>query len=418
MTRTPAALLAALSFLAFVSLGLPDGVAGVAWPSVRATYGLPVSHLGLLLAAGVTGYFLASFNSGTLVARLGIGGLLFWSSVFVVVGLIGYAVSPGWWVMVAFGLFTGLGSGAIDAGINAYAAHHFSPRSMTWLHACYGLGAMLGPLLMTAVLTTRGSWREGYALLAVLLAGMTAAFFFTRRWWESDGRSASPEAPGAAPEPPAGVGETLARPSVWLAVVFFFVYTGTEVAAGQWSYSLFVESPARRIAPATAGVWVGIYWGGLMAGRVVFGALANHVSPRLIVRVTSASLPVGALLLWLNPTPLVSFLGLALMGFMFAPIFPLMMSLTPARVGPRYATHAVGFQVAAATLGAAALPWAAGALAKRMGLEVIGPYLLVASLALPLLHELLVLATAGPRAAKSGVPGDAVPPAGTASDPI
>lgn len=393
MKHRPAAVLAALAFLAFVSLGLPDGVLGVAWPSVRVTFALPISQLGLLLAVSAVSYFLASFNSGALVARLGVGGLLFWSNVLIVLGLVGYATAPAWGVMVACGVFAGLGAGAIDAGINAYAAHHFSPRRVTWLHACYGLGAMLGPLLMTAVLARGATWRIGYVLLAATLAVMAVAFFLTRAWWEGPPPTAD-AAPSVAAAPVASVRETMARPAVWLGVALFFVYTGLEVAAGQWSYSLFTMS--RGVAPATAGVWVGVYWGSLMAGRVAFGAVAGRFAPRAIVRLALAVIPVGCLLVWLNPLPLASFLGLALVGFFLAPVFPLLMSETPARLGPRYATHAIGFQVAAATLGAAAVPALAGVLARATDLEVIGPYLSVTAVVLAALHEAVLLAARAP----------------------
>lgn len=418
MTKRPSLLLTALAFVGFVSLGLPDGVLGVAWPSVRATFGLAISQLGLLLAVSVAGYFLASFGSGTLVARLGVGGLLFWSSVVIVVGLLGYAAAPSWAVMVACGLFAGLGAGAIDAGLNAYAAHRFSPRLVTWLHACYGVGATLGPLTMTAVLARGASWRSGYVLLAIVLSGMAAGFFLTRRWWESPAgteESARHEHPTAQ----ASLAETLARPAVWLGIALFFVYTGLEVAAGQWSYSLFTTG--RGVAPARAGVWVSAYWGSLTAGRLLFGAAATRVEPRRIVRLATAVIPLGALLVWLNPTPPLGFLGLAAMGFFLAPVFPLLVAQTPARLGPRYATRAIGFQVAAATLGAAAVPGLTGVLARAYGLEIIGPYLLAAAVVLALLHEAILLPdyfrkpaelapSVGPTA-REGTPAEQAPPA-------
>jgi len=42
-------ILIALAYLSFVSLGLPDGLNGVAWPSIRAYFNLPVDALGALL---------------------------------------------------------------------------------------------------------------------------------------------------------------------------------------------------------------------------------------------------------------------------------------------------------------------------------------------------------------------------------
>src|SRR5690348_3596479 len=115
-----------IAFLAFISLGLPDAVNGVAWPSVRATFGLPVGQLALLAAAGTCGYLITSFSSGAVVRRLGVGRLLLVSSLLVAGASLGYALAPAWPVMLALGVCSGLGAGAIDAGINAYAARHFS----------------------------------------------------------------------------------------------------------------------------------------------------------------------------------------------------------------------------------------------------------------------------------------------------
>jgi hypothetical protein len=58
-----------LAYLGFVSLGLPDGLLGVAWPSVRTFYHLPLDDQGDLLVIFTTGDLLSSFSSGWLLAR-------------------------------------------------------------------------------------------------------------------------------------------------------------------------------------------------------------------------------------------------------------------------------------------------------------------------------------------------------------
>jgi hypothetical protein len=55
-----------LSFIAFVSLGLPNGLLGVAWPSMRATFGLPLDAPGSLFISTTLGYISASFASGAI----------------------------------------------------------------------------------------------------------------------------------------------------------------------------------------------------------------------------------------------------------------------------------------------------------------------------------------------------------------
>jgi fucose permease len=400
-----------LSFLAFISLGLPDGLLGVAWPSVRANFALPISQLGGLLLASMGGYLALSFLSGALVARLGVAGLLVLSSVAVVVSLGGYALAPTWPVMVLLGVVSGAGAGAIDAGLNAYAARHFSHRVMNWMHACYGVGAVIGPLVMTAVLQAGASWRLGYGIVAVAMIGMTVSFVATRRLWndgaapgvvtDAPGVAGTAGVAGVAPGPVvdasgadggatptaqrSSLGAALRRPAVWAGIVLFFVYVGIEFTAGQWAYSLMTEG--RGVSPRAAGIWVSLYYAGLTAGRVAFGAIAAHVAASALLRLGLIGAVASAALIWWNPATFVGLAALPLLGFALAPIFPLLMSETPGRVGRRDSDHAVGFQISAASLGGAALPAVAGLLAKARGLEALGPYLLAATVVLLVLHE-------------------------------
>jgi fucose permease len=375
--------LLAIALVAFVSLGLPDGVLGVAWPSIRRSFDLAPAQLGLLLTSAMVGYVASSFSSGAVVARLGIGRLLFWSSALMVANSLAYAAAPTWSVMVAAALLAGLGAGAIDAGINTFAAVHFSPRLVTWLHASYGVGAALGPLLMSAALATRPGWRGGYAVIAAILVAMAIAFHVTRRRWNATGPPAQPTT-GRVASP--GLLDTLRQPRVWLNIAMFFVYTGLEVSAGQWTYSLLTEG--RGIAPGAAGGWIAVYWSGLTAGRLVSGALAGRVAAGAMLRTATLGAVASTLLLWRDPGMGLGLLALAGLGCCLAPIYPLLIAETPRRVGTAHAASAIGFQVAAAYLGTAAIPGVAGLLATARGIGVVAPCLFSAALLLLLLHEL------------------------------
>ena len=429
--RRATLLIGVLAFVAFVSLGLPDGVLGVAWPSVRQTFDLPVSRLGVLLTAAVCGSLVSSFLSGQVVRAIGVGKLLLVSSLLVAGAMAGIAATPIWHGAVVAMFVGGLGAGAIDAGINAFAAERFSPRIVTWLHACYGVGATGGPVLMTACLYTTGGWRLGYGVLAAMLAAMAALFAYTLPMWRTphlggDDRAA----PGPAPSPagalaavdtsppagavdegpgapssarPAGMRETLARPIVWAQVLLFFVYAGIEVTAGQWLFSLLTESRGRTTA--FAGGVVGMYWASLTIGRIVFGQLATRFSANAILRFATLAAPVAALLIARPPALLFDVAGAVLLGFALAPVYPLLISATPARVGGRFAAQSIGFQVSAATVGVAALPGLAGLIARQRGLESVPLFLIATSLILLVLHEASVrLARRTPSTETRGTP--------------
>jgi fucose permease len=234
---------------------------------------------------------------------------------------------------------------------------------------------------MTTVLAAHLSWRWGYAAIGTVLAAMTVLFLVTLGQWDSASRLGS----GGEQIKSAGILETLRRPRVWVSIAIFCLYTGIEVTAGTWAYSLFTEG--RNVSKPAAGVAVSAYWASLTAGRVFFGAASGRLSRTAILRFGTCLAPAAAALVWLDVVPVVSFAGLALLGFALAPIFPMLISATSDRVGPAYAQQAVGFQVSAANLGAAAVPGLAGVLARVKGLEVIGPYLLATTLLLLVLHE-------------------------------
>ena len=65
-----------LSLGSFVVLGLPDGMLGTAWPSMRATFGAPVGGLGLILLVATAGSVLVTAFVGPLIRRLGVPALL------------------------------------------------------------------------------------------------------------------------------------------------------------------------------------------------------------------------------------------------------------------------------------------------------------------------------------------------------
>ncbi|WP_244239275.1 MFS transporter [Corallococcus carmarthensis] len=379
----PRPALLTLAYLAFISLGLPDAVLGVAWPSLRDTFGLSQVAMGAILGTAAAAYFISGLFAGRLMRAMSLGLLLALSTASVALGLTGYATVPLFALFLAAACFIGFGSGAIDSALNNFAAKNFGPKHMAWLHAAYSVGAALGPVLMTALLARGAGWRTGYAVLAVVLGTLALTFLVMRRKWDAPVGSPGEEAQEEVPS--ASALEAVRRPRVWLQILTFFFYTGVEVTAGQWSFTVLTEG--RGLHTAAAGTCVSLYWGSLLVGRVLSGFVVEHLGPVRMLRGSTVLGVVGALLFAIPAVP--PALGLALLGFALAPIFPALMSETPRRVGLDVSHHAVGFQVSAATAGVAALPSLAGVIAERWGLQFIAPYMLGVAVMLMVLHGVL-----------------------------
>ncbi|WP_200209927.1 MFS transporter [Micromonospora coerulea] len=402
-TTTPRASLLLLAYLAFVSLGLPDGLIGVGWPSIRADLGVPTEAVGVVLTAGMVGYLTSSVLAGFTLARLGVGWLLAGSTLLASLALTGYALTPTLALMAGCALVLGLGSGAIDAGLNAYAAGAFGPRHMNWMHAFFGLGVAIGPLIMTGALSAGLAWRWGYGTVATAQLLLAAAFALTVRAWRERTPGAAdalvppdPVAPAMVPGPDAVAGagpvearpvrvvETLRLPAVWLGGAAFAVYVALEVATGLWAFLLLTEG--RGLAAAVAGLCVSGYWGSLFVGRVVQGVVAERLGSARVLRGSLLGLAAGAALIALPAPAWLAVAGLLVVGFAAAPVFPLLTLSTAERVGGAHADRAIGLQIGAAGLGAALVPAAIGVLLGRTSVQALGPALLVLAVALIALH--------------------------------
>jgi len=66
-------ILLAIIYLAFISLGLPDSVLGVAWPAMRVDLAKPLEAAGIIAITLTSCSAAASFLSGPIVKKWGAG---------------------------------------------------------------------------------------------------------------------------------------------------------------------------------------------------------------------------------------------------------------------------------------------------------------------------------------------------------
>jgi fucose permease len=401
--RYPRLGLILLAFIAFVGLGMPDGLLGVGWPSIRTGFSIPLDAIGMLLAASVAGYMTSSFLSGYLLWRVGVGRLLAASCFLTGVALIGYTLVPQWWMMVFLGVVAGLGAGAIDAGLNTYVAAHFGEGLMQWLHASWGVGITTGPIIMTLGLAAFNTWRFGYQVVGGFQLALAAGFVLTLAMWSQKDPPSVRESAKRLTDYKTPLGETLRQPLVWLSVVLFFLYVGAESSLGIWTYTLLTES--RGVDITLAGFFAGSYWFTFTIGRVAAGLVARRVGVNKLVLGGLVGALLGAGLLIWNPSEFANVVAVAVIGLSIAPIFPAMMSGTRKRVGDHFAANTIGMQMAATGFGTAVIPSLMGVLARQISLEVI-PVCLLAVYAGLLGFYLLAVKPRKMQTAKVAAPTD------------
>jgi fucose permease len=382
-----APLLVVISYLVFLAIGLYAGLMGVVWPTMRDGFGIDDDAYGVLALATTVGSLLVIANVGRLIEIVGTGRLLAIGCALGGLGYLGAALAPSWPVLIGLALLASLGTATVIPNLNTYFALHQSAGRTTWLNACFGLGATISPALLSALLGAGGSWRWGYGAIAGVYLALGVVFGITARRWPQpvfadDGGAASSTVRR----------RTLAVPAVWLSVLLFCTFTGFETSAGQWSYTLFTEG--RGIAPETAGQWASAFWASMTVGRIVLGLVVDRLPVGPLVRGCMLGALLGAAVFWWAPLPWVGLVGLIAIGLCLSPLFPVLTSATPQRLGTAHATNALGYQMTAVRLGLAAFPALGGVLIARLGVSSVGPYLLISAIAVVVLNELTVWSVA------------------------
>ncbi|MDL2294415.1 MFS transporter [Ruminococcaceae bacterium OttesenSCG-928-D13] len=365
-----------LIYLTFVSLGLPDSLLGSAWPVMRIDLGAGLDQAGLISVLVTIGTVLSSLMCEKVVKRFGTGKVTTVSVLATAAALLfaSFGSSLPWLMVAAVPL--GLGGGAVDAALNNYVALHYKSRHMNWLHCFWGVGAFIGPLVMSAFLSQGGNWRGGYRSIGFVQLGISALLILSLPLWKTMNTGSADEkaAEGAEAEalpggaPPEAV-NALRLPGVKSAMATFTLYCAAEYVVGLWGASFLVES--RHFTEAGAASAVSFFYIGIAAGRFLAGIISSKVSSKALIRLGILVVSGASLLLLLPVGGALPPAALLLLGLGCAPIYPAMIHETPARFGAAYSQKIIGWQMASAYLGSTLVPPVMGFIAARAGLGVL-----------------------------------------------
>jgi len=347
---------------------------GIAWPSMRSSLDAPFAGLGLLVAAMTVAQFGASAASGFMRERLGTIALLLAAVAAAAGGLAIFAIASGWWATIVASAILGSGLGLLDAAVNTEAALRGDIRFMGALHGAWAIGASLGPPLVGATLVASDSWRPAYVAASAAFGLLGLATHAVR----SD-LSGMPELEAAAP-----AGERTVGGTVILGCALMFVYVGIELGAGQWSYTRLTVDGS--LSEGLAGLAVYLYWSALAAGRIALAMLGDRIAPARLFDVSVGGALASTLVLWMLPAPLAALIALPALGAALSVFVPVLLYLTPRRIGSAASPRAIGYQVAAGMIGGATLPAVIGVLMQSISVSALGPSLATLAAVLLALH--------------------------------
>ena len=380
-------LLLALIYLCFISLGLPDSLLGSAWPVMHAELSVPVSYAGIISMVIFVGTILSSLWSDRLLRRFGAGRVTAVSIVLTALGLFGFSLGGGFWVLVLWSVPYGLGAGGVDAILNNYVALHYKAQHMSWLHCTWGVGASISPYIMSFSLVRLHSWSDGYLIVSVIQAVLSVVIFLSIPAWKGGGEDA-PRADDGVSSHPLSVKEILSIKGAAASFLTFFSYCALELTASLWASSYLVGR--WDFSPEDAAGFASMFYLGITFGRLLNGFLAMRIGDHTLIRIGCAVISVGAVLLLLPISPICALVGFSVMGLGCAPVYPCMIHMTPDVFGRERSQAMIGVQMAFAYTGFLVMPPLFGAIAEHISISLLPVYILILLGIMALMHERIV----------------------------
>ena len=375
-------LLLAIIYLSFISLGLPDGLLGAAWPTMYPAFGVDVSYAGAIAMIIAVGTIISSLMSDRLTYKLGTGRITAISVATTAVALFGFSFCNEFWMLCLWAIPYGLGAGGVDASINNYVAVHYTSRHMSWLHCMWGLGALVGPTIMGSVLTGGGHWSQGYHIVGLIQAGLVVILICSLPIWRSR-TGVSSEASKPLP-----LSQVIRIPGAKQVMVAFFCYCALEQTAALWASSYLALY--KGVSVERAAFFASMFFIGITSGRGLNGFLTMKFSDTQLIRGGCAIIGLGILALALPLGEIVSLAGFVLIGLGCAPIYPCIIHSTPAHFGEERSQALIGVQMASAYVGTCLMPPLFGLIAEHITVALMPAYLLAILVLMIFMHEKLL----------------------------
>ncbi len=399
-------------YLAFISLGLPDSLFGVAWPLMYIELGLDVSFapiISILIAICTAG---VSFVAGPIIRKIGTEWVVAGSVLLTAIGMLGMSLANHVALIVLCGALLGIGAGAIDTALNDYVSKYYGSRHMSWLHGFWGIGVTISPLVM-AVFLEQGGWRGGYATMSYIQFALAGVMFLSFPLWKRVKKIKEAEKfedlvileskenkvenailanievqdQDNKKKPKFNI---FKEKGVVFSAIAFALYCGIESSCGLWAASFLVQRHA--FTPSVAARFVALYYGGLMLGRFGCGVIINKLKGQTIIRIGIILAIIGTILLAL-PVPQILLPALLLIGVGLAPFFPTSLDLTKIRFNPKYSPDIIGFQMGSAYVGAFITQTAVGYIASKVSWSIYPIILIVISVGILLAFEVVNIKT-------------------------
>lgn len=418
------ALLLAVIYLAFISLGLPDSLLGAGWPVMHEYFGVSLSSAGIVSMLISGGTIVSSLASERITKKLGTKYVTLISVALTSAALFGFSVSTHFFMICLWAIPYGLGAGSIDAALNNYVALHYNSRHMSWLHCFWGVGTIISPYVMSYALI-HYNWQTGYRTVACIQFAIAVVLLVTLKLWsinegvkikgatedrsysednneiessgldftESEGINGDSRESDVIDkdvkindDKVLGISGAMKIKGVPGLLLGFMCYCAAESTCMLWTASYLIKM--RGVSAEKAAAFASLFFIGITSGRFLAGFIATKMGDRNMIRLGTCIMALGIVLTAVPALPdIVALAGFVVIGLGCAPVYPSIIHSTPANFGAENSQAIIGIQMASAYVGSTLAPPIFGVLSSVIGMWIMPVYITLFALVMIVMLE-------------------------------
>lgn len=363
-----------LMFCSYFMFGMVMNVLGVVIPLVITQYHLTLFVAGLLAFAFYIAVGLLSVPAGVLADRFGSRTIVLFGLGLMALSCAGIACIHRFPVMATLTFCVGAGVALLQTAGNPLIilldkAENYH-RNLTLTIGFCGVGAFIGPFILSSVQNSGHPWQFTYAIFALVLGVVFLTFCFM---------SFPAAQPSAEQFKLSQVKTLLFHPIVMVYAAGIFFYVAAEVGTASWIVKFFEQvhgiglakplgstSMFAHLAPSLPALTVALFWGLQGLGRLFSSYGIQRFGGRGVLRTYSVLALVALLVAVYGPAPMVVW-SFAACGFFTSVLFTLLFSGAVSSFTAAQST--VSGMLCAASVGGAFAPPLIGLAAEYVGMR-------------------------------------------------
>ena len=348
---------------AFLAIGLNGATfafVGTSLPALRTFLNIDFGQAGMLMAMMQAGFTLAALFGGLLSDIVRIEKVLMLGCLLLSGGAFFLGIGTDYYTNLALISLIGVGVGLVVSSSNALLVgmhHERKGMILNVHHVFFGIGSLVGPLVMGSLLFHQYRWQNAYSGLSLMMFGLFLFFSLTK-------------VPMRGQPSPKILGDQVAalltdRFYILISIISALAI-GTQFSLMLLSVSFLSE--AKSISIGNASVVLSLFFVCLVVGRLICSRLSLHLCNAKIILFLLLFQSTILMAVWLGDSR-ISMFSVVMSGLACSGLYPCFLALT----GTLYSSvsgSALGILTTTAGLGGIFICWLTGIVSQRADVQM------------------------------------------------